>query len=101
MEPFVSPEQTSKPSDQDRELERFCQVVICSRFEASQHVLWLIARRQHQQRHELSCLPQFCRNLETALSRKHHIKNDQVESLVRRQEQGQRSLAVTRNLDLI
>src|SRR5262249_18850241 len=62
IEPFVSPEQTAKPSDQDRELERFCQVVICSRFEAAQHVLRLIARRQHQQRHELSRLPQFGRN---------------------------------------
>src|SRR5215831_1711623 len=101
MEPFVSPEQTSKPSDQNGELERFCQVVVCSRLEASQHVLWLIARRQHQQRHELSSLPQFCRNLETTLSGKHHIKNDQVERPVRREEQGERGLAVTRNLDLI
>ena len=78
------------PRDQDRQLERFREVVVGPRLESAEHVLRTAASREHEDRHVLTSRAQLGCHREAVLPRQHHVEQDGVErlSLTKQKVQG-------------
>src|ERR1043165_1989329 len=72
-----APENRVHARQQLLEVEGLGDVVVGAELEAENAIRLLAARRQHDDR-RASPLPQEAAELEAALSRQHHVENDQI-----------------------
>src|SRR5579883_560121 len=101
FEPGAAAQETADARDENRELERFRQVVVRSGSEAAQHVLRMAARSEHQGRDELAGAAELLDNGKAVLAGQHHVQNEEIGRLSAIEEAGQGVLAGRRDLHRI
>ena len=78
-----SPQQCPQPRQKLPKFEWLGQVVVSPVIETSNAIIHCVARRQHQNGHALSGLPQFLTNRKAVGRRDHHIEDGEVVAIDR------------------
>src|SRR5262249_341486 len=79
-EPLAPPKEALDPSDQNREFERFRQVIVGAGLKSAQHIFGTAARGQHEDGNELTSAAQFGDDAKPIDARQHHVEDYEVEA---------------------
>src|SRR5579883_1930201 len=96
--PDLAPQESLDASEQLLEIERLREIVVGPGLDARDHVLRVVARREHEDRRPVALTAPVARDLHAVGAGEHDVEDDEVEALLAEELEG--LVALVEDLDL-